>query len=77
MPSAVRVCARKAGIAEAMKFSFSPRPMISGHSFRAATRVSWLLAVHGDERVVPAQLAEGPPHGLGQVPVVVALDQVG
>ena len=35
-----------------------------------------LLAMHGHERVVPPELAEGPAHSLGQVTVVVALDQV-
>ena len=39
-PSDVRVSARKAGIAEATKVSPSPRPTISGHSWRAATSVS-------------------------------------
>ena len=32
-----RVSARKAGIAEAMKLSPSPRPTTSGHSLRAPT----------------------------------------
>jgi hypothetical protein len=33
----LRVSARKAGIAEAMKLSPSPMPTTSGHSLRAAT----------------------------------------
>ena len=35
-----RVCARKAGTAEATNCSPSPRPTISGHSRRAPTSVS-------------------------------------
>ena len=36
-----------------------------------------MVGVHGDERVVAAQVGEGAAHRLGQVAVVVALDQVG
>ena len=36
-----------------------------------------VIVVHGHERVVPAQVAEGLAHRLGQVTFVVALDQVG
>ena len=65
-PSAGRVWARKAGIAEATKVSSSPSPTISGHSWRAATSVG-MLGVHGDERVVAAHLGEGGADRLGQV----------
>ena len=36
-----------------------------------------VIAVHRNERVMAAQVAEGPADRLGQVAVVVALDQVG
>ena len=36
-----------------------------------------VIVVHGHERVVAAQVAEGLAHRLGQVAFVVALDQVG
>ena len=64
-------------MAEATKFSSSPSPTISGHSFRAADQRVLVVVVHGDEGVVPAQIAEGLAHRLGQVALVVALDQVG
>ena len=58
---------RKAGIAEAMKFSPSPMPTTSGHSLRAPTSRSGSSARHRDEGVVAAQLGVGraarPPAG--------------
>ena len=36
-----------------------------------------VVGVHGDERVMTAELGEGGAHRLGQVALVVALDQVG
>ena len=67
---------RKAGIAEAMKLSPSPRPTTSGHSLRAPTSTLGLVGGHRDERVVAAQLVVGQADGLDQVAVEVRGDQV-
>src|SRR3954451_22528305 len=75
----LRVCARKAGMAEARNVSPSPRPMISGHSRRGAAREARpaagraaeaekarLVERHRDEREVALQLGVGGAHGVGQ-----------
>ncbi len=71
-----RVCARKAGTAEATNCSPSPRPTTSGHSRRAPTSSSGSSAWMRHERVVAAQLGERGPHGSDQVTLVVTRDEV-
>ena len=73
----LRVSARKAGMAEAMKLSPSPTPDHERALLAGADEHARLVGGHRDERVVAAQVVVGEAHGLDQVALEVVGDQVG
>ena len=72
-----RVSARKAGMAEAMKFSPSPRPTTSGVSLRMPTITSGSSTAMAQYGEVALHLPVGLHHRLAERALVGPLDQVG
>ena len=60
----------------ATMFSPSPMPMMSGESLRAATIVLGVVEVHDGERVAAVEPLDRLRDRVGEVAVVVALDEV-
>ena len=72
----MRVSRRNAAAFEARNISSLPIPTTSGTWWRAPTRQARVVVMDHDEREVALELVERETHGLDEVALVVALDEM-